>query len=204
MGLSAGIAKEREGVSMLKDLVYCCRSYRRFYQEDRIEEGTLRELVDLARMTPSTANSQALKFRLVYKEEECRKLFPCIAWAGALPDWPGPEEGERPSAYIVICCDLSLGKNKMWDEGIAAQTIMLGAVEKGFGGCMIGSFQRSQAAEVLGIDTERFSLGLLLALGRPKEEVVVVPVKEDGDVRYYRDEKQVHYVPKRALEDIIL
>lgn len=189
---------------MLKDLVYCCRSYRRFYQEDRIEEETLRELVDLARMTASTANSQALKYRLVYTEEECSALFPCIAWAGALPDWPGPAEGERPSAYIVICCDLELGKNKMWDDGIAAQTMMLGAVENGLGGCMIGSFQRAEAAKILGIDPERYSLDLILALGRPREEVVVVPLKEDGDVRYYRDEKQVHYVPKRALADLIL
>ncbi len=189
---------------MLKDLVYCCRSYRRFYQEDRIEEETLRELVDLARMTASTANSQALKFRLVHEPEECEKLFPAINWAGALTDWPGPAEGERPSAYIVICCDLSLGKNKLWDDGIAAQTIMLGAVEKGYGGCMIGSFQRGLAAEALGIDQEHYSLDLILALGRPKEEVVVVPIKEDGDVRYYRDENQVHYVPKRALEDLIL
>ncbi|MDO5416302.1 MAG: nitroreductase family protein [Lachnospiraceae bacterium] len=189
---------------MLKELVSKCRSYRRFYQEERIGEETLRELADLARMTASTANSQALKYRLVYTEEECAGLFPCINWAGALPDWPGPAEGERPSGYIVICCDLALGKNKMWDNGITAQTMMLGAVEKGFGGCMIGSFQRSEAAAVLGIDQEKYSIDLILALGKPKEEVVVVPMKEDGDVRYYRDENQVHYVPKRALEDVIL
>ncbi len=189
---------------MLKELVCRCRSYRRFYEKERIEEETLRELVDLARMTGSSANSQALKFRLVFKEEECAKLFPSIAWAGALPDWPGPAEGERPPAYIVICCDLSLGRNKMWDEGIAAQTIMLGAVERGLGGCMIGNFNRSQAAGALGIDADRFSPDLILALGRPNEEVVVVPLNKDGDVRYYRDEKQVHYVPKRFLDEIIL
>lgn len=188
----------------MKELVSQCRSYRRFYEDKRIEESVLKELADLARMTASTANSQALVYRLVFEPEECRKLFPCIAWAGALPDWPGPREGERPSAYMVICCDQTLGKNKMWDNGIAAQTIMLGATEKGLGGCMIASFQRKEAAEILGIDQERYSLDLLLALGQPKEKVVVVPLEKGGDVRYYRDENQVHYVPKRKLEDILL
>ena len=101
----------------------------------------------MARMTGSTANSQALKYYLAVDEETCAKIYPSLAWAGALPDWDGPEEGERPSAYIVIVCDGSIAKNKMWDEGIAAQTIMLGAAEKGLGGCMIGSINRSQLAE---------------------------------------------------------
>lgn len=192
-----------EAMGFLK-LVENCRSYRRFEESERIGEENLRDLVNLARLTASTANSQALKYRLVFTEEECEKLFPCIAWAGALPEWDGPEKGERPSGYIVICCDLSLGKNKMWDNGITAQTMMLGAVEKGFGGCMIASFKRREAAEILGIDPEKYSLDLILALGKPKEKVVLVPLKEDGDVRYYRDENQVHYVPKRALGDIIL
>lgn len=188
----------------LRKLVENCRSYRRFVENERIGEDNLKDLVDLARLTASTANSQALKYRLVFTREECEKLFPCIGWAGALPDWDGPEKGERPSGYIVICCDLSLGKNKMWDNGITAQTMMLGAVEKGFGGCMIASFKRSEAAEILGIDQEKYSLDLILALGKPKEKVVLVPVKEDGDIRYYRDEEQVHYVPKRALADVLL
>ncbi len=189
---------------MMKELVSKCRSYRRFYEEERITEEQLKELVDLARMTASAANAQALKYRLVCRKEECEKLFPQITWAGALTDWDGPEPGERPSGYIVICCDQTLGKNKMWDEGITAQTIMLGAVEMGFGGCMIASFKRKETAEILGIDQERYQPSLVLALGKPKETVVVVPMKEDGDVRYYRDEKQVHYVPKRELEDLII
>ena len=132
-----------------------------------MDEATLKELVDLARMTASTANSQALKYRLAVTKEECENLFPHIFWAGALTDWPGPEEGQRPSGYILICCDRMLGSNKLWDEGIAAQTILLGAVEKGFGGCMIGSFKREEAAKAMGIDLERYSLDLIVALGKP-------------------------------------
>ena len=189
---------------MLKELVARNRSYRRFYQNERISEETLKELVDLARMAGSTANSQALKYRLAADEETCSRIYPTLAWAGALKEWDVPEEGERPAAYIVILCDQSIAKNKMWDEGIAAQTIMLGAAEKGLGGCMIGSINRSGLAEVLGLDKDRYAISLVLALGKPKEQVVVVPVGEDGSTTYYRDENQVHYVPKRSLEEILL
>ena len=140
----------------------------------------LKDLVDLARMTASTANSQALKFKLVNMREDNAKVFETLAWAGALPDWPGPEKGERPSAYILIAEDRTIGKNKLTDTGIMAQTMMLGAVEKGY------------------------MIQLVLALGKPKEEVKVVPVGEDGKVTYYRGQNQIHYVPKRSLEDLIL
>ncbi|WP_312440925.1 nitroreductase family protein [Lacrimispora sp.] len=189
---------------MLKELVSKCRTCRRFYEDEAVSTNDLRELVDLARLTASTANSQALKFRLCNSPEENTKVFHTLSWAGALPDWDGPEKGERPSAYIIILCDLSLGKNKLYDDGITAQTIILGAVEKGYGGCILGSVQRSDLAEALSIDSSRYSIDLVLALGKPKEKTVIVPVKEDGDIRYYRDENQVHYVPKRALDDIII
>ena len=69
---------------------------------------------------------------------------------------------------------------------------------------MIASFKREETAKALGIDPSLYSLDLVLALGKPKETVKVVPLKADGDVRYYRDENQVHYVPKRSLEDVLL
>lgn len=188
---------------MLKDLVYGCRTYRRFYEEERISTEELRELVDLARMTASTANSQALKFAIYNEKEDNEAIYKTLTWAGALPDWDGPEEGERPSAYIVVLCDLSLGKNKLVDVGITSQTMMLGAFEKGYGGCMLMSVQRTQLAKELQIDLEQYSVELVLALGKPKETVCVVPVGEDGRVTYYRDEKQTHYVPKRSLEEVL-
>jgi nitroreductase len=189
---------------MFKDLITKCRSYRRFYEEIKIPTEDLKGLVSLARLTPSTSNSQALKYRLCNTPEETDKVYETLGWAGALPEWDGPEKGERPSAYIVILCDLSLGKNKLYDDGIAAQTMMLGAVEMGYGGCILGNVQRNRLAEVLGIDSALYSIDLVLALGKPKEEVVIVPIKEDGDIRYYRDENQVHYVPKRGLEDLLV
>ena len=139
---------------MLKDLLLNCRSYRRFHQEVSIPAGDLEDMVDNTRLTASASNAQALKFKIVNTPAECAKVFSTVKWAGALTDWDGPAEGERPSAYIIIACDLSLGRNKQWDDGIAAQTIMLSAVEKGYGGCMIGSFNRSELAQALDLDPQ--------------------------------------------------
>lgn len=189
---------------VLKDLVTRCRSYRRFHQEISIPLEELRDMTDTARLASCASNAQALKYAIVHTPEECAHVFPLVHWAAALKDWPGPQEGERPSAYIIIVCDQSIAKNRQWDEGIAAQTIMLSAVEKGYGGCIMASFDRKALTQVLGLDPERFSPELVLALGKPSEQVVLVSLGPEGSTTYYRDENQVHYVPKRSLDDILL
>lgn len=189
---------------MLKELVYKNRSYRRFYEEEKVNYETLAELVDLARNTASTVNLQALKFKIVCERSENQKVFDTLSWAGMLKDWPGPAEGERPAAYIIIMCDLSIASNLKYDEGIAAQTILLGAVEKGLGGCMLGSIKREQLAESFNLDLEKYTIDLVLAIGKPKETVKLVELPENKSTAYFRDENGVHYVPKRSLEDILI
>lgn len=189
---------------MLRDLVLKNRSYRRFYQDHPIDLATLRELVDLARNTASAANIQPLKYALSCTPEKNAQVFPCTVWAGYLPEWDGPEEGERPSAYIVILCDKNVAKGPGCDHGIAAQTILLGAAEKGLGGCMFGSIRRPELLDVLGLPPERYDVLLVIALGKPKEKVVLDEVGEDGDIKYWREPDGVHHVPKRALDDVIL
>ena len=189
---------------IIKNLVLKNRSYRRFYEEISVTEETLRELIDLARNTASTVNSQALKYKLVCNTDENKKVFETLSWAGLLKDWPGPSEGERPSAYIIVLCDLSLGSNKYHDEGIAVQTMLLGAVEKGLGGCMFGSINRKKLAENFSIDLEKYSIDLVVALGKPKETVEIVDLPENKSTAYYRDNNGIHYVPKRSLDEIIL
>jgi nitroreductase len=188
---------------MIKDLVLKTRSYRRFHQEVGIELETLKDLVDLARCSASGANRQPLKYMLSCDPKENAGIFPHLRWAGYLKDWSGPSDGERPSAYIVILGDKEISNSFGCDHGIAAQSIMLGATEKGFGGCMIGSIDKNGLRQVLDIP-ERYEILLVLALGKPSETVVLEEVGPDGDIRYYRDDEDVHHVPKRVLEDIIL
>jgi nitroreductase len=187
---------------MIKDLVLKNRSYRRFYQDHIISINDLKELVDLARLSPSGRNLQALKYYLSADETTNEKVFSTLAWAGYLKDWDGPKEGEKPTGYIVILGDTHLTNNFMCDHGIASQSMLLGAVEKGLGGCIFASIKREKLKELLNID-DHFEVLLAIALGKPKEEVMIDEVKND-DIKYYRDEKQVHHVPKRNLNDIII
>ncbi|RKX83301.1 MAG: nitroreductase [Spirochaetes bacterium] len=187
----------------IQELVVKNRSYRRFYEDEKIEKERLYELIELARITPSAANKQPLKYLLSNTPELNAKIFSTLGWAASLPDWPGPEEGERPSAYIVILGDTRIAKSWSVDPGIVMQTMLLGAVEMGLGGCMFGSVKRTKLAGLLRLPGY-FEVLYVLALGRPREKVVLEPLGEDGDTRYYRDENQVHHVPKRALDELII
>jgi len=187
----------------LKNLVLKNRSIRRFDQTAEFPRSDLIELVKLARLSPSGANKQALKFVLSTESAMNRSIFPCLKWAGYLTDWGGPAEGERPSAYVIILLDTEISDHAGCDHGIAAQTMLLGAVEKGWAGCMIGSIDRTALARVLGL-TARYEIMLVIALGKPAEKVVVEDVGMDGDICYWRDEKGIHHVPKRPLKELIL
>lgn len=191
------------GANMIKDLVSKSRSYRRFYQDEQISLDTLRELVDLGRLSPTGANLQPLKYMLSVDAEKNAAIFANCAWAGYLKDWPGPVEGERPAAYIIILGDTTISRSFGCDHGIAAQSIMLGAAELGLAGCMIGSIKRGDLVKALNIPAH-FEILLILALGKAKETVVMDPLAADGSIKYWRDEQQVHHVPKRALKDIII
>ena len=188
---------------MIRDLVLKNRTYRRFFQDKKIEKSTLMELIDLARLSSSGGNLQSLKYIISVSDEKNEKIFSCLKWAGYLRDWDGPSEGEKPVAYIVMLHDKSISQNYFWDHGIAVQSIMLGAVEKGLGGCMFGSIDREALRSGLDIE-ERFDILMVVALGVPREHVVLEDIGPSGDLKYWRDESQVHHVPKRKLEDLIL
>ena len=187
----------------LKELVTQNRSYRRFHQEIPINHETLMDLVDLARLSASAANAQPLKYILSCDPQKNALIFPHLGWAGYLKDWSGPSEGERPSAYILILGDKSIRQNFGCDHGIAAQSILFGATEKGLGGCIIGSVQRAEVMQALKIP-EYCEILLVIALGKPKEKVQIEAVNEAGDIRYWHDAENVHHVPKRSLDQIVL
>jgi nitroreductase len=187
----------------MRESVLKNRSYRRFHQETPIRMETLRQLVNLARLSPSGSNYQPLKYLLINEGEKNALVFETLSWAGYLSDWDGPDEGERPSAYVVILGDTSVRPSFGVDPGIAAQSIMLGAVEQGLGGCIIAGIKKKALAEVFDLP-DHLEVLLVLALGEPGEEVRIEPIEADGDVKYWRDSDGVHHVPKRSLDDLII
>jgi nitroreductase len=186
----------------LKELVLKTRSYRRFDESFRIDYQILENLVDLARLSASGANRQPLKYLIYNTTDDCARVFPSLEWAAYLKDWDGPFYGEQPAAYIIILGDKTISEGFGVDPGIAAQSIMLGATEEGLGGCMIASIRRDQLRSELAIP-ENFDILLVLALGKPVENVIIDEVKA-GDVKYWRDSEMNHHVPKRALKDLIV
>lgn len=191
------------GAAMMKDLVLKNRSCRRFHQGHRVEVEAVRELIDMARVCASAMNQQPLKYAFSCDAELNALVFPHLAWARQLEGWGGPAEGERPAAYIVVLGDTRITRSFGCDHGIAAQTILLGAVEKGLRGCMLASVDREGLRQALGIP-RHFEILLVVALGRPKERVVLEDMGPLGDYCYWRDSEGVHHVPKRRLEDVIV
>jgi nitroreductase len=188
---------------MVRDLIIQNRSYRRFDESVKITLSQLENLVELARFSSSSRNLQPLKFILSDSRERNKIIFQTLSWAGYFKDWPGPEEGERPSAYIIMLGDTKIAHSFSIDPGISAQSILLGAIEMGYGGCIIGTVNKDQLEKLLKIPAHLEVL-YVIALGKPVEVVQIENLAENGDIKYWRDEQKVHHVPKRLLKDLIV
>ncbi len=187
-------------------LVTEARTCRRFDASRELEPGFLTWLVDCARLSPSAGNAQVLRYATVQTPGKRPAMYDCLVWAAALKDWDGPIESERPTGYIVFFGPSEngkLGTNTCIDVGIMGQTMQLAAASKGVVACMFRGFKPKNIAALLPVP-EGYETALVVALGYPVEERRIVSLPADGSVKYYRDDKGVHYVPKRALKDILI
>ena len=189
-------------LNLIRQLLEKDRSIRRFDESRPVSPGQLLQLIDLTRYCASGRNLQPLKYRLVATPEECSRVFPLLAWAAYLSEWPGPEVGERPTAYLVQSLDTRLTQSCLCDDGLQLQAITLGATALGLGGCIIKSFNLTALRQTLALPDWATPL-YVLALGYPKETVRLTGV-ENGNIKYSRNPEGVHFVPKRQLEDLII
>ncbi|HKL12894.1 MAG TPA: nitroreductase family protein [Halanaerobiales bacterium] len=188
---------------MLENLVKKNRSYRKFKEQKGISNKIIKDIINLARLSPSSANKQPLKYIILNKKDDTKKIFPHLNWAGYLKDWDGPVKGERPAAYILVLGDQNISNNFETDAGIAMQTILLGATEKNINGCILGSINREAIRSIYNIE-KKHRLLYVIALGMPAEEIKIENLPTDGDIKYWRDENGIHHVPKRELDNIII
>ncbi len=191
---------------MLANLVLKNRSYRGYNKNRKVTKEELLTLVNMARHCPSTANIQPLCYYLAWEPDEVEKIQHQTRWAGALKDRTLPHPGMEPPAFIVILQDTRVSDSMtrfQKDVGIVAQTMLLAASEMGLGGCMIGSFHAQNIKDLLNLG-EQYVPMLVLAIGEPAERIVLKDMESDESTNYYRDEDDVHYVPKRKLEDIVI
>lgn len=176
------------------------RSIRRFKQKIRLSRENILAFVDSARLAPNAANLQVLRFSVITSECNCEKIFPALKWAGYLEEWTGPEEGEKPAAYIVIHAPDEEKPYTKMDVGIAAAYIILSARDAGFGSCIVMSFDCGIVTEAVNTP-ENCRPQLVIALGVPGEEVILETAQKD--IKYWRDELGRHHVPKLRLFEIL-
>ena len=184
---------------MIYEKIMSRRTIRKFAQKDVPREVLLR-CVDAARLSPSGANRQPLKYVIVNDQELTKEVFSTLRWAGYLPGYQ-PSESEMPRAYIVVLLDRSISENFGHDAGIAAMSISMVAYDEGLGSCILGSVDREKLKPILKVP-DGFDIVLVIALGYPAESPVADKVK-DGNIKYWLDESRVLHVPKRNLEEIV-
>ncbi len=188
---------------MIKDLVLKNRSYRKFHNDKKVSIQELSNLIELARLTPSSKNQQPLKYVLATKEHDTNFVFSQLKWAWYLKDWDGPSEDEKPPAYIIMCIDTNLNENAMIDAGISAQTILLGAVENQLGGCIIRTVNRYAISKYFNLPPN-IEIIQVIAIGHPNQDVEITDIDSTGSINYFENNVGVHFVPKRKLEDILI
>ena len=193
-------------LTAFEKLVRQNRSYRGFDESRKVDREELLRMVDCARLSASSVHLQPLQDYLASEPEAVGRIQPLTGWARNLPQLKLPHEGMCPTAFIVICQDRDVSDSLarfQKDVGIAAQTILLAAVEMGLGGCMIGNFEAGKIRDALELP-ENLAPLLIVAIGKPAEKIVIKEIAPDEPTPYYRDADGVHYVPKRRLEDIII
>ena len=188
---------------MLKDLVLKNRSYRKFFFNKKISQEKLLELIDLARLTPSSKNRQPLKYIPVTDPNQCKFIGKHLRWAWFLKEWNGPSEEEQPPAYIVVVLETELNDRAEIDMGITSQTILLGAVESGFGGCIIRTVNKYEVAKYFSLNKTQ-EVAMVIALGYPNQTVQLTDLNKEGETTYFENDSGEHYVPKRALQDLLI
>lgn len=191
---------------MFRDLVMANRSYRGYDEGYRFTKEQLLEYIDLTRYTASSVNAQPLKYHIAYDKDEVALIQSMTKWARALPQMTLPHDNMHPTGFIIICQDKDISDNLaryQKDIGIVAQTILLAAVEEGLGGCMIGNFVPDEVKEKLDF-ADNLQPMLIVALGKPNEKIVITEIENGDSIKYYRDDDDTHYVPKRKLNDILI
>ncbi len=185
----------------ISELIIRRRTIRKFKQTPLTQEQLVR-YIDAARVAPSAANLQPLKYAVVTSKDMTDKVFLTLKWAGYLKGEYNPKENERPTGYIVICGDSDI-KNGGYDMdvGAAAENIILTALADGVGSCWLGSVERPRLKRLLSLP-DNLEISCVIALGYPDEEPKEVVMK-DNDIKYYLDNETL-CVPKRSIDEIII
>ena len=177
------------------------RTYRRFAQQP-VPAQAVDDLLEAARIASCGANRQTLKYLVIQSPAMVAATCQHIHWAAYLPPEQGtPALSERPTLFVAACQDTSLPGNSDLDLGLALGSMTAAAWAHGVGSCILGAIDRPALVQLYGIQPP-LKLCNLVAFGYPAHRSRVVPM-QDGDVRYYLDDRRDYCVPKRSLAEIV-
>ena len=176
------------------------RSYRGFDKSCPVTQAQLRRIAEVCTLVPSGRNQQVLRLKLLTRNNGADQMQGLYKLGAALPELHLPFPGTEPEAFIIICSTVEPDKWVHMDVGIAAQSMLLKAVEMGLGGICIGAFNKQALIETFALPYEPV---LMLAIGKPAEKIELLPVHAGEPLKYYR-ENGIHYVPKIVANDLIL
>lgn len=186
----------------LMELLATRRTYRRFEQKE-ISQEIIDEILTAARLASSAANKQPLSYIVVKDADKVAEVFAQTRWAGYLaPEIGQPQQGEEPVLFIAVVQNLNINRDCDTDAGLAISNMTLAAWNHGVGSCIIGACNKEKLSEMFGLSEDQ-KLHTVVAFGYPTHESSIVDVKEDGDIKYFVDEKKDYFVPKRKLEDVV-
>ena len=176
------------------------RSYRGFDRDYVVHRRQLDAMIAVNVKVASSVNMQRLRFRPVVQGPEADAVNKYIRMGRGLPHLQLPFPGREPEAFIVVCSIAAENPGIDIDLGISVQSMLLKAVEMGLGGLIIRNFDREPIREALALPYEPICV---IAVGKPAEQIELVPVHEGEQLQYYRRDG-VHYVPKLTAEDLTL
>ena len=182
------------------------RSIRRF-QNKAVPDEALEKCIDAARLAPSGRNQQVCEYIVINDAAVLPGVFENIGGSAKLPpDKGGPRPDQAPKAYTIVLVnreregDINRRRVTSYDIGMAAENIMLTALEQGIGACPILMFNESDLKLLLEIP-DGYDIALVIAMGYPDESPVADVAAASTSI--YVDDKGVRHVPKRRLADII-
>ena len=182
------------------------RSIRRF-KDKAVPYEALEKCIDAGRLAPSGRNQQVCEYIVINDARVLPGIFENIGGSAKLPpDKGGPRPEQAPKAYTIVLINKSAegGDNRrritLYDVGLAAENIILTAVEQGLGCCPILMFREQELKLILEIPDD-YDIALVIAMGYPDESPIADVLKDSTNI--YVDDKNVRHVPKRKLADII-
>ena len=170
------------------------RAFKHFDPNHQMDEAEIKQLLELALLSPTSFNMQNWRF-VVITDPEKRKAIRDVAWNQA--------QVTEASILIILCANLHSYENgaRYWvnapesvqkilvpmiepfykdkpelqrDEamrsvGIAAQTLMLAAKSMGYGSCPMIGFDPVKVAEIIRLP-EHHVIGMMLPVGKAIED----------------------------------